>query len=193
MRRTDALRAMESTLLVPRDRYVYSMLLHRADNDTCEIPDQWQPKNHDDRRVFGGMAPRTVRRALAHLNAHGWVQWKPLHRGREGRPSNRYELAIGTPCDCRVSGHSDPKPTPRVSGHSDRQATEFPANMTASFRPEFPATSQVSPPICTEGIAPKGSSDLNPPTTCAAPGCPKPPRRSCRTCWDHALEWELAE
>jgi hypothetical protein len=27
---------------------------------------------------------------------------------------------------------------------------------------------------------------------CIAPGCREPARRACRTCWDHAFQWEMS-
>lgn len=93
--------------LEARDKYVYRVLLDRADNLSADgltltIPDRMQPGGQSDRTLFG-VSRRNVQRALTHLKLHGWVSWVLKSQGSEGRPPCHYTLLVGSDCDCDPS------------------------------------------------------------------------------------------
>jgi hypothetical protein len=116
-----------------RTRFVYLALLEHADNETCEIPDRYQPYGQHS-ESWWGVSESTVKRALPHLYDHGWLSilpWGDRPRKdpakqsrtdkRRGRPRNWYGLCEGRPCDdgCKRRRSADP-PETAIKGHPEQ-------------------------------------------------------------------------
>src|ERR1700746_483503 len=87
----------------PRDFKVLMVLMKRAAWVTAEIKPQFQPRSLRELAAWCRMSEANVKRALSHLQRHGWVV---RHRhltdkgiGGRGHPT-RYQLDHGRDCDC---------------------------------------------------------------------------------------------
>ena len=190
--------------LTPGQRLVFLTLLGRVDYATCELPERFTP-TLAELAGWTGLAEKSVKRSLAHLDAHGWVG-REVGRGRGHK--SRYELLPRTPdpqCGCRpVKGD---KMTPFTEGrkgviggekrgHSDPRKGDIGDRKAAGQQP-----------VSLEGR--EGEGRVMPDTTmntrtseyvpserpqCAFEGCAELARRACVTCFEHArLEFELRD
>lgn len=123
MTRNEAERLVERSRLKSGERAVMHALLRRADNRTCEIPDQFAPKRQKELAQQAGLSERQTRRVLRHLELHGWLSVKSGLGS--GNKTSCYRLFPRTPdqkCSCAKgadkSGHHVPFSGSDKGGHS---------------------------------------------------------------------------
>jgi hypothetical protein len=107
----------------PSERLVFFVLLERANNDDCAVPDFMTPslvQLADDT----GLSKKTVRAGLNHLESHGWVH-RARSAGGRGHKTG-YRLDHGCECDC-------PKQEPQSPFSSEKQGTERPQKQGTSI------------------------------------------------------------
>lgn len=107
-----------------RDYRIYCALLHRADWETAEIPDRFQPRSVPALADWSRMSRTAAAEGLNHLERHGWVTRVRMPPGR-GR-STRYILLSGSDCDCGPAAKRA-APTPEA-----KRAREYRARKKAS-------------------------------------------------------------
>jgi hypothetical protein len=162
------------------------------------------------------LSERTARRALHHVTQHGWWKPSTPPPGAKPAERRKLagQVLAGHDCDCApdvaraCSVCGEPLTGRRhqqtCSGRCrqaasrdrkrDRSAAE---SVTAEDRKRDMSRQesvtvtapkcdkpQVSPGIVLEAATRGVGRDAG--LRCIAPGCGKPPRRACRTCWEHA-------
>lgn len=91
--------AIEEARIPPRDYRVYRALFHRATYNSAVIEPRFQPKSIKRIASDTNCSEATVKRALAHLESHGWITRVRRETPGRGYRTN-YVLLIGTDCDC---------------------------------------------------------------------------------------------
>lgn len=99
MNRGSAERAVGAAGLTVAEKLMMMMLLRRAHNDTCEVPD-WRTPPVPQLGAEVRLDVRRTYRVLAHLERHGWIK-RVAGNGR-GHKSTYILLPDGVPqpCDC---------------------------------------------------------------------------------------------
>ena len=93
--------AITRSNLTAADKAGFRCLLDKADYETAELPPEFTPAQKDIARQIR-VTVRTVKRAMQHLERHGWLQ----ATGTTGPgKTRRYTLSIGTDCDCTGRVH----------------------------------------------------------------------------------------
>jgi len=113
--------------LPPRDFKVFMVLMKKATWVTAEIKPQFQPRRLGELAAWCRMSEANVKRALNHLERHGWVV-RHRHVTRKGtggrsRPTS-YQLEHGRDCDCPKRAQDEPDKGVQdepVSGHKGAQ------------------------------------------------------------------------
>lgn len=105
MRRALAERAVSESTLTMSERTVMMMLLRRSNNEDCAIP-VWNTPTIAWLATEIPVTERRLRRILAHLVKHGWLEYTPGTPGRQpvrqaGKGKGRFLLLPGPPEQCR--------------------------------------------------------------------------------------------
>lgn len=99
-RETQLRDAINKARIPPRDYRVFHALFRRATYRTAMIAPRFQPKSTKEIARNAVCSEATVKRALAHLELHGWItRLRPKTSGRGHR--TEYVLLSGSDCDCK--------------------------------------------------------------------------------------------
>lgn len=162
--------------LEARDKYIYRVLLDRADNfsadgTTLSIPDRMQPGGQSDLTLFG-VSRRNVQRALAHLKLHGWLTSVLKSQGSRGRPPCHYTLLVGTDCDCPdkapVKRQDDAQLGPNKAPHKAPETHEYSARIKRQTAGQTPFSTKGKEAVAGEGVR-EPWPDLSRCTVCQGP------------------------
>ncbi len=106
--------AINKARIPARDYRVYQALFRRATYKTAVIEPRFQPKSTKELAANAMCSEATVKRALDHLESHGWItRVRPETSGRGHRTS--YVLLWGMDCDCKPE-----KPEPKSDAERAR-------------------------------------------------------------------------
>jgi hypothetical protein len=95
----DLRKAVEAASIPARDYRVYSALLRKVQWDgPAVIPAKFQPRSLQEIAKLARMSVASAKRALAHLESHGWIQRDRKDPGRGH--CTHYQLTPGLDCDC---------------------------------------------------------------------------------------------
>lgn len=128
------------------ERAVFYALLERSDNADCSIPAHMTPSLIQLAEACC-CSPSTVKLALAHLEAHGWIERKRISRPGRGHKTT-YQLDHGWLCTPTCEYRQ-----PRQKGADSRPLSR---EKGADSRPEKEADSHLenrrSDPVSPEGL-----------------------------------------
>jgi hypothetical protein len=82
VKRSHAERAVSESALTRSERLVMMMLLRRSDNEDCSLIPSWRTPTVRLLAAECALSERRLRRILAHLAAHGWLEYRPGTPGR---------------------------------------------------------------------------------------------------------------
>lgn len=168
--------------LPPSDKAGFRCLLDKADYATAELPPEFTPTQKDIARQIR-VTVLTVKRAMRHLERHGWLQVT----GTTGPgKTRRYTLTVGTDCDCtgrvhevRAMASSTPSPSVPSFTYTENEA------VTCDVIPVGDTRSGITGDTCSGITGDTRSEDIADPLTGdTAPsewrvGDPVPPCQYC--------------
>lgn len=113
-------RAIDKARMPAYDYRVFRALFRRAAWGSAIIPAKFQPRSLKVIARDAQCSEATVKRALRHLERHGWVvRARDAFKGRGH--STTYGLTVGEDCDC-FSGRPEPKSdSERAKRYRDRK------------------------------------------------------------------------
>lgn len=117
------------------DKAVFLALLETADNATCLVPDKMAP-TLDTLTRWTSLSRRTVQRATAHLELHGWAA---VTRGQGRGIRSRYALVPREPdlsCSCEKVSRRHPLPIRKGVTEDEKRCHERPEKVSRG--PESP-------------------------------------------------------